>query len=164
MHPGNESQYLSNLLSKKPVISPVIILQAINNSEISKLKLPEFTISKYCNQLAANSTSILGGKTFHVYTIECPFSKLFAAFAKNLSGTNASLGANATAPPKNLNTKGLGQLKVYEYKTADRTYRLMLRVNSPLFSSAASQGVQEKPDIGKYIPVIDATAKTLKIR
>ena len=37
MHPGNESQYLRNLLNKvNPVINPVILGQSLNNSVINK--------------------------------------------------------------------------------------------------------------------------------
>ncbi|MFZ0326264.1 MAG: hypothetical protein WBP64_17850 [Nitrososphaeraceae archaeon] len=167
MHPGNESQYLRNLLNREnPVISPVILVQSLNNSVINKLSFPTFSISKNCKELAANSTSVVNGKTFHVYTIECPFSKLFSgASINNQSGASSSLGNNSaiTTPPKNFNINGIGQTKVYEYKTPDRTYRLMLVVSSPLFSSATPSTTQ-KPDISKYIPAIDATAKTLKIK
>lgn len=167
MHPGNESQYLRNLLNREnPVINPVILVQSLNNSVIHKLSLPTFSISKNCQQLAVNSTSVLNGKTFHVYTIECPFSKLLSgAFRNNQSGASNNIGNNNTAPalPKNFNTNGVGQTKVYEYKTPDRTYRLLLVVSSPLFSSNKSTAMQ-KPDISKYVPVIDATAKTLKLK
>ena len=167
MHPGNESQYLHNLLNREnPVISPVILVQSLNNSAINKLSFPTFSISKNCKELAANSTSFLNGKTFHVYTIECPFTKLFSGLsANNQTGTSSNLATrNAIATlPKNFNINGIGQAKVYEYKTPDRTYRLMLVVSSPLFSSAQSSAIL-KPDISKYIPAIDATAKTLKIK
>lgn len=167
MHPGNESQYLHNLLNREnPVISPVILVQSLNNSAINKLSFPTFSISKNCKELAANSTSFLNGKTFHVYTIECPFTKLFSGLSANKqTGTSSNLAArNAIATlPKNFNINGIGQAKVYEYKTPDRTYRLMLVVSSPLFSSAQSSAIL-KPDISKYIPAIDATAKTLKIK
>jgi hypothetical protein len=167
MHPGNESQFLSNLFNREnPVIKPAILLQALNNSAISKLNLPAFSISKYCKELAANSTSILNGKTFHVYTIECPFAKLRSSGGGADSGVNSNLGGsnNASTPSKNFNINGVGQAKVFEYKTADSTYRLMLVVSSPLLSSSASSTAKEKPDISKYIPVIDATIKTLKIK
>ena len=167
MHPGNESQFLSNLFSREnQVIKPAILLQALNNSEISKLNLPAFSISKYCKELVANSTSVLNVNTFHIYTIECPFSKLQSSGGGADSSVNSTLGGNnnASTPSKNFNTNGVGQTKVYEYKTADRTYRLMLVVSSPILSSSASSAAKEKPDISKYIPVIDATVKTLKIK
>ena len=167
MHPGNESQYLRNLLNREnPVINPVILVQSLNNSVIHKLSLPTFSISKYCRELASNSTTELNGKTFHVYSIECPFSKLLSgAFGNNQSGASNNIGSNntTTAPPKNFNINGVGQTKVYEYKTPDRTYRLLLVVSSPLFSSSQATTIQ-KPDLSKYIPVIDATAKTLKLK
>ena len=167
MHPGNESQYLRNLLNKvNPVINPVILVQSFNNSVINKLSLPNFSISKNCKELAANSTSIVSGKTFHVYTIECPFSKLFSGVStNNQSGGSSNRGTSnaSTTIPKNFNINGVGQTKVYEYKTPARTYRLMLVVSSPLFSSAQPTANQ-KPDISKYVPVIDATAKTLNIK
>jgi hypothetical protein len=146
-------------------MKPAILLQALNNSEISKLNLPAFSISKYCKELVANSTSILNGKTFHIYTIECPFSKLQSSGGGDRS-VNSTLGGNnnASTLSKNFNINGVGQAKVYEYKTADRTYRLMLVVSSPILSSSASSAAKEKPDISKYIPVIDATVKTLKIK
>lgn len=167
VHPGNESQYLRNLLNREnPVINPVILVQSLNNSIIHKLSLPNFSISKNCKELAANSTSVVNGKTFHVYTIECPFSKLFSGVSTNKqSGASSNLGGNntITTPPKNFNINGVGQTKVYEYKTPARTYRLMLVASSPLFSSAQPTANQ-KPDISKYVPVMDATAKTLKIK
>jgi hypothetical protein len=165
MHPGNESQYLRNLLNREnPVINPVILVQSLNNSVINKLSLPNFSISKNCKELAANSTSILSGKTFHVYTIECPFSKLLSGVStNNQSGASSNSGNASTTLPKNFNINGVGQTKVYEYKTPARTYRLMLVVSSPLFSSVQPTAIQ-KPDISKYVPVIDATAKTLKIK
>jgi hypothetical protein len=167
MHPGSESQYLRNLLNREnPVINPAILVQSLNNSIINKLSLPNFSISKNCKELAANSTSIINGKTFHVYTIECPFSKLFSRVStNNQSGASVNLGNNntSTIPPKNFNINGVGQTKVYEYKTPARTYRIMLVVSSPLFSSAQPTAIQ-RPDISKYVPVIDATVKTLKIK
>ncbi|HEY7573483.1 MAG TPA: hypothetical protein VH796_19145 [Nitrososphaeraceae archaeon] len=166
MHPGNESQYLRNLLNREnPVVNPVILVQSLNNSVIHKLSLPTFSISKNCRELAANTTSALNGKTFQVYTIECPFSKLLSGAIGNNSGTSNNIGSNSAAPtlPKNFNTNGVGQTKVYEHKTPDRTYRILLVVSSPLFSSNNATAIK-KPDISKYIPVIDATAKTLKLK
>jgi hypothetical protein len=158
VRPGNQSGDLGDLFGgggggtnpASASIQPLMLLQVLNNSAISKLGLPEFSISKDCKELAANSTSIIDGKSFHVSTIECPFSSASADLGINLS---------AAAPSKEFNVKGIGQSKIYEYKTTDRTYRLALLVSSPLFGSS-----QQKPDITKYIPLVDATAKSLKLK
>ncbi len=59
----------------------------------------------------------------------------------------------------NLNPNAVMQAKFYEFKTPDKTYRLGLIVSN-LFSSQTS----EKPDISKYIQLLDTTANTLKFR
>jgi hypothetical protein len=156
VRPGNQSGDVGDLFGgggtnpASASIQPLMLLQVLNNSAISKLGLPEFSISKDCKELAANSTSIIDGKTFHVSTLECPFSSASADLGFNVS---------AAAPSKEFNVKGIGQSKIYEYKTTDRTYRLALLVSSPLFGSS-----QEKPDNTKYIPLVDATAKSLKLK
>jgi len=176
MHPRNESGYLMKLFGRqRHAINPIIMLQSVNNSEIRKMHLPSFTISKYCKELAANATALIDGKTFQTYTVECPFSKLYSGVSKNFNSTNngnnnantSGFGTTSSFTPKNFNINGVGQSKVYEYKTPNRTFRLMLVVSSSLFSSSGSRSslnAQDRPDITKYIPLIDTTAKTLKIK
>ena len=85
-------------------------------------------------------------------------SKIFSAVGGGVS--NNSNGT--TVPPKGFNINGIAQSKIYEYKSPDRTYRLTLAVSSPLFSSPSA--TQEKPDISKYISLVDSTAKTLRVK
>ncbi len=84
---------------------------------------------------------------------------LFGGGGTNPASADLGINLSAAVPSKEFNVKGIGQSKIYEYKTTDRTYRLALLVSSPLFGSS-----QEKPDITKYIPLVDATAKSLKLK
>jgi hypothetical protein len=159
MHPGNGSEFLHNFLSGQNLV--VMLLQAVNNSAVSKL-----SVSKYCKELAANSTSVISGKIFQVYTVECPLSKVFSAIAAGRAGmsTNSNATAGSFTLPKGFNINGVTQSRVYEYKSPDRTYRLTLAVSSPLFSLPPASATQEKPDLSKYTSLIDTTAKTLKVK
>jgi len=61
------------------------MLQIINNSVLAKINSMStklkggLSISKNCKQLARNSTSMIGGKTSNVITVECPFSSLIGS-------------------------------------------------------------------------------------
>ena len=173
MHPGNQSDFFNNLFGQKPrSIQPAIIFQVLNNSELSminsltsEISPGGFSIAKNCKQLTQNSTSVIDGKTFNVMTIECPFSSFMGSSSNTTTptGIGNQNNTNATLPLfKSINPNGVGQSRVYEYKTSDRTYRLALIVSSPLFSSTSS--TSNKPDISKYISLIDATANTLKLK
>jgi hypothetical protein len=146
------------------------MFQVLNNSDLpminsitSKLSPVGFSIAKNCKQLAQNSTSVIDGKTFSVMTIECPFSSLMSSAANTTTptGIGNQNNTNTTSPLFENNPNGVGQSRIYEYKTSDRTYILALIVSSPLFSSTSSS---DKPDISKYISLIDATANTLKLK
>jgi hypothetical protein len=78
--------------------------------------------------------------------------------SSNQSNFGPSGGGGLFKSP-NLNPNAVMQAKFYEFKTPDKTYRLGLIVSN-LFSSQIS----EKPDISKYIQLLDATANTLKFR
>jgi hypothetical protein len=169
MHQGNESQYLKdfqNHQTSKNVIKSIIILTVTNNSAINELHLPQFAVSEFCKQLTANSTSTLNGKSFQAYTVECPFSSLNTLMGNKTGTASSSSSISSGGTHEDLNTKGVGQFKVFEHKTTDRTFRLMLLVTNPLFTSSVSSSIpaQEKPDITKYVPLIDTTANTLKIK
>lgn len=175
MHPGNQSETLGTLFDKRPhPIQPQITFQVINNSDLARLNSlaskfsPEagsFSMSKNCESLAQNSTSVIEGKTFHVMTVECPFSSLMKSRATALSNSSQSKFSNnnsiLSSLLKSINPNSVMQSKLYEYKTGDRTYRLALIVSNQLFSNSPTA---EKPDIGKYLSVIDATANTLKLK
>lgn len=176
MHAGNQSETLGTLFDKRPhPIQPQITLQVINNSDLARLNSlaskfsPEagsFSMSKNCKPLSQNSTSVIEGKTFHVMTVECPFSSLMKSRATALSSSQSKFSNNnnnsiLSSLLKSINPNGVMQAKLYEYKTGDRTYRLALVVSNQLFSNSPTA---EKPDIGKYLSVIDATANTLKLK
>ncbi len=151
-----------------------MILQVANNSDVaafsSEIGNPQaFSMSKVCKPLAQNTTSVIDGRTFNVATIECPLSSLMKAQQEN--GGMPSMGNNSNQSnfgpgggeglfkSLNLNPNAVMQAKFYEFKTPDKTYRLGLIVSN-LFSSQNS----EKPDISKYIQLLDTTANTLKFR
>ena len=174
MHAGNQSETLGTLFDKSPhPIQPQITFQVINNSDLDRLNSlaskfsPEassFSMTKNCKPLSQNSTSVIEGKTFHVMTVECPFSSLLKSTALNSNQSKFSNNDNnsiLSSLLKSINSNGVMQAKLYEYKTGDRTYRLALIVSNPLFSNSPTA---EKPDIGKYLSVIDATANTLKLK
>jgi hypothetical protein len=175
MHAGNQSETLGTLFDKRPhPIQPQITFQVINNSDLARLNSlaskfsPEassFSMSKNCNPLSQNSTSVIEGKTFHVMTVECPFSSLLKSRATALSSSESKFSSSnnsiLSSLLKSINSNGVMQAKLYEYKTGDRTYRLALIVSNQLFSNSPTA---EKPDIGKYLSVIDATANTLKLK
>jgi hypothetical protein len=164
MSPGNQSLEQTRLHP----IQPAIMFQVLNNSDLpminsitSKLSPVGFSIAKNCKQLAQNSTSVIDGKTFRVMTIECPFSSLMSSAANTTTPTGIGNQNNTNTTYYTINPNGVGQSRIYEYKTSDRTYILALIVSSPLFSSTSSS---DKPDISKYISLIDATANTLKLK
>ena len=131
----------------------------------------EFSISKICKSLAQNTTSVIDGRTFNVATLECPLSSLMRAQEQGMSptagnnqsniGSSVSSGAGGLFKSLNLNPNAVMQTKIYEFKTADKTYRLGLIVSN--LASSASQ-TSEGPDISKYTPLLDSTANTLKFR
>jgi hypothetical protein len=121
--------------------------------------------------LTQNTTSVIDGRTFNVATIECPLSSLIkyqqermmSSMGSSTGSSNQSRfgpgGGGALFKSFNLNPNAIMQAKFYEFKTADKTYRLGLVV-SDLFSSQTSK----KPDISKYTQLLDTTASTLKFR
>ena len=170
MHPGidNKSSFPIPMSFSQPQMS----LQVINNSELAGLNSAggnpnAFSISKICKPLVQNTTSIIDGKTFNVATVECPFSSLISSAAN--SSNQSNLAYNSGSGPfkspkplfKSLNTNAIIQAKLYEFKSADKTYRLSLVVSNLLTSPSQSS---EKPDISKYTQLLDATASTLKLR
>src|SRR5919197_2742236 len=176
MHQGSENQSQSSLfgMSSIPFARPQMILQVLNNSDVaafsSEIGNPQaFSISKVCKPLAQNATSVIDGRTFNVATIECPLSSLMKAQQENAGMPSMGSSSNQSnfGPGNggglfkslNLNPNAVMQAKFYEFKTPDKTYRLGLIVSN-LFSSQTS----EKPDISKYIQLLDTTANTLKFR
>ena len=178
MHPGSESENQSQSsslfsMSSIPFARPQMMLQVLNNSDVAALSseignAQAFSTSKVCKPLAQNTTSVIDGRTFNVATIECPLSSLVKAQEENdgmpsMGSSNQSNfgpgGGGGLFKSLNLNPNAVMQAKFYEFKTPDKTYRLGLIVSN-LFSSRIS----EKPDISKYIQLLDATANTLKFR
>jgi hypothetical protein len=146
-----------------------MVLQVLNNSDVaafsSEIGNPQaFSMSKVCRPLAQNTTSVIDGKTFNVATIECPLSSLARSQEENggmssmgSTSNQSNIGPGGLFKSLNLNPNAVMQAKFYEFKTPDKTYRLGLIVSN-LFSSQIS----EKPDISKYIQLLDTTANTLK--
>jgi hypothetical protein len=179
VHPAsknNESSSLFGMSPAAPFAQPQMILQVLNNSDLASLSsemgnAQEFSISKICKPLAQNTTSVIDGRTFNVATLECPLSSLMRAQEQGMSptagnnqsniGSSVSSGAGGLFKSLNLNPYAVMQTKIYEFKTADKTYRLGLIVSN--LASSASQ-TSERPDISKYTPLIDSTANTLKFR
>ena len=182
VHPAskNNESSSSSLFGMSPTASfaqPHMILQVLNNSDLASLSsvmgnTQGFSMSKVCKPLAQNTTSVIDGRTFNVATIECPLSSLMRAQEQSMSsmaGNNqSSIGSSVSGgvggglfKSLNLNPNAVMQAKLYEFKTADKTYRLGLVVSNLV--SSASQA-SEKPDISKYTPLLDSTADTLKFR
>jgi hypothetical protein len=183
VHPtskNNESSSLFGMSSAAPFAQPQMILQILNNSDLASLSsemgnAQGFSISKVCKPLAQDTTSVIDGRTFNVATLECPLSSLIRAQEQGMSPTagnnqsnigndikgGVSGGAGGLFKSLNLNPNAIMQTKLYEFKTADKTYRLGLIVSN--LASSASQ-TSERPDISKYIPLLDSTANTLKFR
>jgi hypothetical protein len=177
MHPGSENQSSSLFgMSSIPFAQPLMMVQVVNNSDVAALSSEmgntrAFSISKVCKPLAQNTTSVIDGRTFNVATIECPLSSLRTQGEGSMPsmGTNNNQSNFGTANGsgvlgrgglfRSLNPNAVMQAKFYEFKTPDKTYRLGLIVSN-LFSSQTS----EKPDISKYIQLLDTTANTLKFR
>jgi len=180
-HPGSENQSsssLSDIISPVVLAQPQIVLQVLNNSELSdgEENQQAFSISKVCKPLAQNTTSVIDGRGFNVATIECPLSSLMAAQMKGMmssmgGGSSSSSNQNNFAAgggggrigglfkSLNLNPNAVMQSKLYEFKTSDKTYRVGIIVSN-LFSSQSS----ERPDVSKYAQLLDTTANTLKFR
>jgi hypothetical protein len=179
-HPGSENQSsssLSDIISPVALGQPQMVLQVLNNSDLANREENQqaFSISKACKPLAQNTTSVIDGRTFNVATIECSLSSLMAAQMKGMmsstgSGENSSNQSNFTASAGggrigglfkslNLNPNAVMQSKLYELKTADKTYRVGVVVSN-LFNSQSS----ERPDVSKYAQLLDITANTLKFR
>lgn len=64
---------------------------------------------------------------------------------------------------KSINADDIIQTELFEYKAADRTYKLAIVVCNQLFSSNSNYTLQDKPDITKYTKFINSTASTLKL-
>jgi hypothetical protein len=178
MHPGSENNQSSSSSSLSDIISPIALaqpqmtLQVLNNSDLADVEQENsqaFSISKLCKPLAQNTTSVIDGLTFNVATIECPLSSIINAqmgrMMSSMGGSSgnqsnsAGAGIGGLFKSLNLNPNAVMQSKLYEFKTADKTYRLGLTVSN-LFSSQTS----EKPDVSKYTRLLDTTANTLKFR
>jgi hypothetical protein len=177
MHPGSErnqssSSALSDIISPVAFAQPQMMLQVLNNSDLADVEEANphaFSMSKVCKPLAQNSTSVIDGRTFNVSTIECPLSSLINAqmgrMMPSMDGTISNQsnfgggGVGGLFKSLNLNPNAVIQSKLYEFKTPDKTYRLGLVVSNLFSSDSAS-----KPDISKYIQLLDSTANTLKFR
>src|SRR5919199_3161189 len=93
MHPGSEnnqssSSSLSDIISPIALAQPQMTLQVLNNSDLADVeeKNPQaFSISKICNPLAQNTTSVIDGRSFNVATIECPLSSIINAQMKRMT-------------------------------------------------------------------------------
>jgi hypothetical protein len=64
---------------------------------------------------------------------------------------------------KSINAHDIIQTELFEYKAADRTYKLAIVVCNQLFSSNSDYTLQDKPDITKYTKSINSTVSTLKL-
>jgi hypothetical protein len=178
MHAGNQSELAGNPFGQgqSTPLRPQIMLQVINNSALAEINSMStkltggLSISKNCRQLAQNSTSTISGKTFNVMTVECPFSTPMgsrgaAATTSNQSNFGNSSNNNILSSlSKSINANGIMQTKLFEYKGADRSYRLALVVSNQLFSTNSNSTPQEKPDITKYTKFIESRASTLKLK
>jgi hypothetical protein len=152
------------------------MLQVVNNSALAGINSIStnltggLSISKNCKQLTPNSTSMISGKTFNVMTVECLFSSLMGSRGAAATTSNQSNFGNKSNNnilsllSKSINANGIMQTKLFEYKGADRTYRLALVVSIQLFSTNSNSTLQEKPDITKYTKSIDSKAGTLKLK
>jgi hypothetical protein len=177
MHAGNQRELAGNPFGQgQPTpLRPHIMLQVINNSAFAEINSMStkltggLSISKNCKQLAQNSTSMITGKTFNVMTVECPFSSLMGSRGAAATMSNQSIIGNSSnnnilaLPSKSINADDIIQTDLFEYKGADRTYRLALVVSNQLFSSNSNYTPQDKPDITKYTKFINSTASTLKL-
>jgi hypothetical protein len=178
MHLGNES---GSLLDMASLTQPHMLLQVLNNSQLASLSTEEggnpggFSISKICKPLAQNTTSNIDGKTFNVATVECPLSSLMGSGSgvqgapsvgsnnQSSFGSNNGIGSSGIVKSLKLNPNAIMQAKLYEFKGPEKTYRLAVFVSN-LFNSSSTPQSSEKPDISKYIPLLDTAATTLKFR
>jgi hypothetical protein len=91
---------------------------------------------------------MISGKTFNVMTVKCPFSSLMGSRGDATTTSNQSNFGNGgnnipSLLSKSINTNGIMQTKLFEYKGADRSYRLALVVSNQLFSTNSNSTPQE---------------------
>lgn len=156
IQPGTENEILDRLTQTSEVV-PTITIMSDDKEELKQtndLLDPLLTGSQSgntdCTSLQPNSTATVDGKTFKVSTMECK------TITPSFEIGSPSGQEDFTIPGEN----STEVIKKYEYESPTTLYALQLR----LPTEGLGIDPVQKPDVNKYIPVLDSAFQTLRIK